>query len=80
MTMNRPNDLRGREIRRVLLAVARRCEARGKRLPSRLRLGLALGISAPQVTRHLHRLRAEGLLEFQNVGQRSYVVSRRIAA
>ncbi|HEY2619631.1 MAG TPA: hypothetical protein VGI78_19980 [Acetobacteraceae bacterium] len=80
MTLNRPNDERGRQHRRVLLAVVRRCEARGWPLPPRRRLALALGISAPQVTRHLHRLCADGFLELQQVGRRTYAVAGRIAA
>ena len=78
--VNRPIDERGRSIRRVLLAVAQRCEARGLPLPTRRRLGLALGISAPQVTRHLGRLQRHGFLELQRIGRRNYAVTRRIAA
>jgi hypothetical protein len=58
----------------------RRCEAAGKVVPSRRRLGLALGIDASQVSRHLYRLQHDGFLELQRVGRRCYAVSRRIAA
>jgi DNA-binding MarR family transcriptional regulator len=59
-TCDRPVDIRGREVRRVLLAVIRRCEAGGLLLPQYAVLGRSLGIDRSQVSRHLKRLRAEG--------------------
>lgn len=60
MSSNRPVDIRGREHRRVLLAIVLRCAERGCRLPQYRVLGRALGIDRSQVSRHLKRLRAEG--------------------
>ena len=57
---DRPVDIRGREHRRVLLAIVLRCAERGWRLPQYAVLGRALGIDRSQVSRHLKRLRAEG--------------------
>lgn len=57
---NRPVDIRGREVRRVLLSVVLRCAEHGWRLPQYRVLGAALGIDRSQVSRHLERLRAEG--------------------
>ncbi|HKW20965.1 MAG TPA: hypothetical protein VJO13_06290 [Ktedonobacterales bacterium] len=60
MSSDRPVDIRGREHRRVLLAVVLRCAERGWRLPQYRILGAALGIDRSQVSRHLKRLRDEG--------------------
>jgi DNA-binding MarR family transcriptional regulator len=60
MSSNRPVDIRGREHRRVLLAIVLRCAERGCRLPQYAVLGRALGIDRSQISRHLKRLRAEG--------------------
>jgi DNA-binding MarR family transcriptional regulator len=59
-TCDRPCDVRGQAVRRVLLEVIRRCEAGGLLLPQYAVLGRSLGIDRSQVSRHLKRLRAEG--------------------
>jgi biotin operon repressor len=60
MSFDRPVDIRGREHRRVLLAIVLRCAERGWLLPQYRVMGSALGIDRSQVSRHLKRLRAEG--------------------
>ena len=57
---DRPVDIRGRQHRRVLLAIVLRCAERGCLLPQYAVLGRALSIDRSQVSRHLKRLRAEG--------------------
>ena len=57
---DRAVDRRGRDIRRALLAVIRRCAEHGWLLPPYAVLGRSLGIDRSQVSRHLKRLRAEG--------------------
>jgi hypothetical protein len=84
--MNRPYDIRGRMIRRALLAVVRRCAERDLLLPTTAQLGRALAIDASQVCRHLNRVLAEAGFRVEPEGRyRRRVVAdrnsdRRLAA
>jgi hypothetical protein len=78
--VNRPIDLRGREVRSLLLAIAHACAVRGIHLPKNDVLAAKLGCCAGQVARHMGRLMDEGALELQTVGRRRYVVSEGMVA
>ena len=60
MSLNRPNDVRGRAIRRALLAIVHARYAAGLPLPSNAAMGAALGLSASQVSRHMNVLMDQG--------------------
>jgi DNA-binding transcriptional ArsR family regulator len=65
--------LRGMYARRALLAIARECERRALPFPKHDCIGRALGISGPQVTRHLAVLLDAGTLTTRQVGRRIFV-------
>ena len=68
--MNHSNIARGQQVRRALLAVARECQAQGVLLPTYATLGAALGLSNPQISRHINRLLDDGVMQVSQVGRR----------
>jgi DNA-binding transcriptional ArsR family regulator len=80
MTYDRPNDVRGRDVRARLLAIIRARAVDRSHIPKNTHLGELLGISAGQVSRHMARLMDEGMLELRSIGRRRYASVGRIAA
>ncbi len=71
--MNRPQDIRGRAERAALLAIVRRCAATNAPLPHHAAIGVVIGISQWQITRHLNRLMDEGAWLPVQRGKRVFV-------
>jgi DNA-binding transcriptional regulator YhcF (GntR family) len=57
----RPNDLRGRALRASLTQLVRSCAVNRRPLPSHRDIAAMMGVSAPQITRHLNRMMDEGV-------------------
>lgn len=74
--MNRPNDIRGRRIRKILTEMLEGCATENRCIPKHQVIGEIIGISASQVTRHLAKLQSErNDMNLINIGRRVYVVS-----
>jgi predicted ArsR family transcriptional regulator len=80
MTYDRPNDVRGRDVRARLLAIISARAVERSHIPKNTHLSELLGISAGQVSRHMARLMDEGTLELHSVGRRRYAMIERRAA
>ena len=73
MSLNRPNDVRGRAIRQALLAIVQARAAADLPLPSHRTMAMALGISPSQVTRHLAVLMDNGAFSTRCAGMHTRI-------
>ena len=73
--MNHSNIERGIRTRQALMAVARECHAKGLLLPTYAAMGAVLGLSNPQISRHINRLLDDGVLQVSQEGKRFRVAA-----
>jgi DNA-binding Lrp family transcriptional regulator len=76
----RPNDIRGRVLRASLARLVRDCADAGRPLPRHHEIAARVGISRPQITRHLNRMMDDGVFSTVCRHTRIYAVIERRAA